>query len=100
MSKIPALSDPVPSGRISGLLLSLNRTVRGSWLIRCIGSLTALLLTTCDSLWTQYRETNPINCILNPGICPEGQVCNSQTRLCRVPQLTLVAGAIGGPGNA
>ncbi|MFO0578451.1 MAG: hypothetical protein U1A78_30980 [Polyangia bacterium] len=59
-------------------------------------------MAACDSLWTSFQGANPINCVVTQGICPEGQVCNAQTRLCvgGPTVLSLVAGALGGAGSA
>lgn len=100
MSKVPAPIDRVRSGESSRVYSWLSPAARHGRLPRYVFGMAALWLTTCDSLWTQFREPNPINCLANPGICAEGQVCNSQTRLCAVPELRLVAGGLGGSGNA
>jgi len=100
MSKAPALADRVRNGGNPRVHSWLDGAPLRGRLLRCALGMATPWLTTCDSMWTQFREPNPINCLANPGICPEGQVCNSQTHLCRVPRLELVAGTIGGPGNA
>lgn len=100
MSKATTLADRVRSGGSSQVQSWLTGAAPRNRLIRCAFILVMPWLTTCDSLWTQFREPNPINCLANPGSCAEGQVCNSQTRLCAVPELRLVAGGLGGPGNA
>lgn len=65
------------------------------WLL----SLQLVGLASCDSLWSQYQGSNPKNCVVSPGICTDGQVCNVRTRVCELPELRLLAGALGGPGN-
>ncbi len=70
--------------------------------------LAVVWLFACDSLWSQFQGPNPINCVLNPDSCTEGQVCNVQTRLCEsqntqpmnpAAALSLLAGSLGGAGN-
>jgi hypothetical protein len=55
------------------------------------------------------QRSNPKNCVVTPSACQSGEVCNLLTEVCEPagappmdlgPQLQLLAGALGGAGNA
>lgn len=94
-----ALSDRVSNGMRSQVHPCLNQASLLCRQLRSMLAITVCWLAACDPLWTQFREPNPINCLATPGICSEGQVCNSQTRSCSVPTLSLLAGRLGGPSS-
>lgn len=79
--------------------LHSSRTGLRSPSLRCLLGI-LLCVTSCNSLWDPFQGPNPLNCVVTPGSCPEGLVCNAQTRLCEEHSLSLLAGALGGPGSA
>lgn len=105
MWKIRTVLDLLRSACSAALSISLRRTTRRGSVLQVMLGLAVVWLFACDSLWSQFQGPNPINCVLNPDNCTEGQVCNVQTRLCEsqntqpmnpAAALSLLAGSLGG----